>query len=169
MQKEIVWFQILTLIERLNRSVKEPGWSVEDKDMVYRLKDELMNKILVEKPEECEVTLYYVPYLRYSERTKDLAGDLMRRDGKKHSFDYYLEQIEPTALDVEDPSKATIEVIIKCNEQSFSLHMPVEKLPNEYNASSLPKKKWISSGEFHHDQLEKAKEQYDKLIAMLEV
>ncbi len=167
MNKETVWFQILSLVERLNRSVKEPGWSFEDKNTVYKLKDELMNKILIEKPDECEVILYYVPYLRYSERTKDLAGDLMRKDGKKYSFDYYLEQIEPTAADIEEPSKATIEVIVKCNNQRFSLHMPIEKLPNEYNASELPRKKWVPSAEFHHGQLEKAKEQYGKLLELL--
>lgn len=168
MQKKNVWFQLLSLIDKLNRSIKEPGWSFEDKEMAYKLKDKLLNKLLVEKPEDCEVTLYYVPYLRYSERTKDLAGDLMRRDGKKYSFDYYLEQIEPTAADVEDPTKAIIEVVVNCNGQSFSLHLPISDLPNGYNANELPKKKWIPSTEFHHNQLETAKEQFEILWDLLD-
>ncbi len=166
--KKAVWFQMLSLIDKLNRSIKEPGWSFEDKEMAYKLKDKLLNKLLVEKLEECEITLYYVPYLRYSDRTKDLAGDLMRRDGRKYSFEYYLTQIEPTAADVEDPTKAIIEVLVKCSEQVFSLHMPVGNLPDGYNAAELPKKKWIPSSEFHHNQLEEAKEQFDKLWNLLD-
>lgn len=165
--KDNLWFQTLSLIERLNRSVKEPGWAIEDKELVYKLKDEFIDKLLIEKPKECKITLYYVPYLRYSEHTKDIAGELMRKDGKKYSFDYYLEQVEPTSADVEDPLKATVEMVIECNDQNFSLHMPVEKLPNEYNANELPRKKWIPTAEFHHIQLKNAQEQYCQLLKQI--
>ncbi|MCD7884661.1 MAG: hypothetical protein LUI87_13280 [Lachnospiraceae bacterium] len=168
MNKEMIWLQMLSIIDKLNRSIKEPGWSFEDKTDVYALKDEFLHKLLTEKPSEVKVELFYVPYLRYSERTKDRAGELMRRDGRRHSFEYYLEQIEPSEEDRDDPSKASIEVIAECMEQSFSLHLPIEKLPAGYDIGEIPHKKWVPAMEFHHSQKLLLQEKYTLLTALLE-
>lgn len=169
MKKEEIWFRMLNLVDRLNRSVKEPGWMLEDKNAVYILKDAFLEKLLIEKPEEVDVTLYYIPYLRYSEETKNRAGDLMRRNGNQHSFEYYLKQIRPSCADSEDPTKASIEVVARCMEQTFSLHMPIEKLPSIYDVNTIPCKKWIPSVEFHHQQIVIMQELYQQLNDFLTV
>lgn len=62
-----IWFQLLFRIDGLNRRVKEPGWSCEDKQKVYHLKDTVLKRLLTERPEAVQLQLYYVPYYKYSE------------------------------------------------------------------------------------------------------
>ena len=59
---EMKWFLLLTKIDALNRRIKEPGWMFEDKEDVYHIKDELMEYILLNRPQELAVELFLVPY-----------------------------------------------------------------------------------------------------------
>lgn len=158
--QENTWYNLLVLIERLNRSVKEPGWNYADTQRVYQMKDEFLKALLEKQPEEVHVSLYYCPYVRYSERTKNLAGDMMRADGKRFSFEYYLQQVPPCEYDMEDPSRASIEAVAECKGQTFSLHLPLSLLPASYDVNSIPRKAWIPAPEFHHQQLLAADEQF---------
>ena len=103
MQEKNSWYDALVLVERLNRSVKEPGWNSSDVQRVYEIKDQFLKLLLEKKPEDVEISLFYCPYMRYSERTKNLAGEMMRADGKRFSFEFYLQQVQPCELDLEDP------------------------------------------------------------------
>ena len=64
--QELKWMLLLTKIDGLNRRVKEPGWTFEDKQEVYRLKDSILDYILRSKPEVLSVELFLVPYYSYS-------------------------------------------------------------------------------------------------------
>ncbi len=147
------WYSTLVLIDRINRLVKEPGWRSEDVRRVYDMKDSFLKLLLEKKPDEVKVSLFYCPYFRYSDTTKNRAGDLMRADGKRYSFEYYLQQVEPSPYDFEDPERSTVEVVAVCNDVSFSFHMPVALLPQDCIAASLPRKAWVAAPEFHHQQL----------------
>ena len=61
-KKELTWLFLLMKVNQLNRSVKESGWRYEDKQIVYDLKDRLIQKILTENPKELKTELFYVPY-----------------------------------------------------------------------------------------------------------
>lgn len=161
---EVKWVSLLSKIDKLNRSVKEPGWIYEDKQEVYRLKDDVMGFILRTRPEELSVELMLVPYYSYSRESKDRAGDLMRRDPDRKPFEYYLGQISPGRNDIEIPEKATIEVMISCAGQEFSFHQPSSwYIAQGGDPSKLNKKAWINSNDFHHMYLEKAREEINLL------
>lgn len=149
MNNALIWLRILINIDKLNRKLKEPGWSYENKQEAYRLKDEVIQKLLVSRPPEVAVHLYYVPYYLYSTATKDQAGRLMRQDTERHPFEYYLSQVPPSANDIEIPEKASVEVVAECLEQSFSFHMPIGKIEEcGYTAASLERKAWINQSTF---------------------
>lgn len=149
MNNALIWLRILINIDKLNRKLKEPGWSYENKQEAYRIKDEVIQKLLVSRPPEVAVHLYYVPYYLYSMATKDQAGRLMRQDTERHPFEYYLSQVPPSANDIEIPEKASVEVVAECLEQSFSFHMPIGKIEEcGYTAASLERKAWINQSTF---------------------
>lgn len=104
--EEKKWLDLLLYTDRLNRSVKEAGWNYADKEKVYGLKDSVVQTLLRAKPDGVNFELYYVPYFKYSGATKDRAGALMRQDGNKYPFEYYLSQVEPSEYDYEVPEKA---------------------------------------------------------------
>ena len=167
---EMNWLRLLSVIDGLNRRVKEPGWSYEDKEEVYRLKDSIMESVLEMKPEELTLELYLIPYYAYSEQSKDKAGALMRSDPDRKPFEYYLGQIAPGPYDREIPEKATVEFLITCAGQEFSFHQPL----NWYTAhggdsGALTKKVWISSENFHHAFLEKARNDISALQTELKL
>ena len=107
------------------------------------------------KPEEVNVQTYYVPYYKYSERSKDKAGALMRSDTEHKPFEYYLSLVEPGPGDIEVPDKATVEFEIECRGMEFSFHQPVGwYIAQGGDVNGLEKKAWISATEFHHSILE---------------
>lgn len=153
------WQQLLSSLDRLNRAVKEPGWYPEDREAAYLLKDEILLKLLDERPEEVRLELLYVPYIHYSEASKDKAGRLMRADGKRHSFDYYLQQIEPSDDDVDVPEMALLEMVVMVDESRFCFHIPVRKIQNHgVEVGQLPRKQWVSSKDFHRGMLRELEE-----------
>lgn len=163
--KSTIWLRLLLNIDKLNRSVKEPGWSYEGKQAVYKLKDEIIRKILIEKPCELSLNLYYVPYYLYSKNTKDKAGAMMRQDLGKHPFEYYLAQMNPTAEDIEVPGKATVEVEVICMEQLFSFHMPSSKVEEcGYSVDGMRQKAWISQSNFNEILLHNAQMTISSLL-----
>lgn len=166
--EEKKWLDLLLCIDRLNRSVKEPGWNYSDKENVYRLKDSVVQALLKTKPAGIAFALYYVPYFKYSGTTKDRAGALMRQDGSKYPFEYYLSQVEPSASDYEVPEKALVEVTVECLGQEFSFHMPPDKITEcGYVISSLERKVWINSTDFHHNQLLKLEPRINELLSQV--
>ena len=74
MMEEKNWLLLLIRINALNRRLKEPGWNYADKDAAYRLKDTVLSKILQSHPEDMKLSMYYVPYVKYSNISKDKAG-----------------------------------------------------------------------------------------------
>lgn len=50
----------------------------------------------------------------------------MRADTERKPFDYYIGQIPPGRNDVEIPEKATIEIIINCEDKQFCFHQPLK-------------------------------------------
>lgn len=168
MKNEEIWSRLLYIIDRLNRSVKESGWYPEDKTAVYCLKDNVIGKILREKPQCMEISMFYVPYYHYCGISKDKAGELMRKSSDKQPFEYYLAQIEPCEYDVEVPEKATVMVNISCMEQQYSFHMPVNIVSEcGVDISGLPKSVWINSRDFHHQQYIKESEAAENLLKEL--
>ena len=166
---KLKWLFLLMKVNQLNRSVKENGWSYQDKQAVYDIKDRLMEKILKEKPAEIEMRLFFVPYYKYSMYSKDKAGELMRRDGNKYPFEYYLGQIEPEKEDIEIPDKATIEIEISCMNQTFSFHQPLPWIEQiGIDTTNIPKKTWMNAETFHHTMLETMKTEIEGLFAELE-
>ena len=164
------WVLLLTKLDGINRRVKEPGWFNEDKREVYSIKDELLSYILKEQPGDLDIECSYVPYYMFSQRSKDKAGELMRRDPDRKPFEYYLGQIEPGENDVEVPEKATVEIVITCAGQEFSFHQPVSWFTsNGGDLSELNKKAWISADIFHHKFLEKSREEINNLKKELEI
>lgn len=166
--QELIWLKLLINVDKLNRKVKEPGWSEESKQKVYRLKDKVIKKLLSDRPSSVSVNLYYVPYFRYSIGTKDRAGMLMRQDTERRPFEYYLSQVPPSADDIEVPEKASIEVVAVCMDQSFSFHMPVTVVEEcGYSISALERKAWISQSNFNDMLLRAAKEEIASLLSQL--
>ena len=163
------WLLILMRINNLNRSVKESVWNSEDKAAVYDLKDEIIGKILDQRPAELTVELFYVPYYRYSFASKDRAGSLMRRDGSRHPFEYYLAQIELSPEDREEPDRATVEVVVGCMGETFSFHQPLAWFAARgTDISGLPRKTWINPADFNHAQLQRIKSEIDSALESLQ-
>lgn len=160
------WLQLLIRVDGLNRRVKEPGWNYEDKQKVYQLKDMVIKRLLMTRPAEVQLQLYYVPYYKYSEATKDKAGRLMRSSMEKLPFEYFLSQIPPCAQDMELPEKALVEVVAACNGFSFSFHMPVAVVREcGIDTASLNRKVWISAHNFHHELLREQECTITQLLA----
>ncbi len=149
-----VWFKLLTLIDQANHLIKQGDWFDEDKRYFYNQKDEFLEFIIKKRPAGIEIKFHYIPYLKYSNITKDKAGKLMRADIDKKPFEYYLSMVEPCSQDIELPEKATIEIEINCEKRVFCFHIPQYKT-TEWNLdiNTLPKKVWISGKEFHRKQL----------------
>lgn len=164
-----IWKRILMLTDGLNRRVKEPGWSYDDKQEVYSIKDCVLTKIMNKKPKKLMVAYYYVPYYSYSMKSKDKAGALMRSDTEQNPFEYYLSLVEPCDEDTEIPSKATVEVVIKCEDFCFNFHQPMSwYFQQGGNMDKLERKPWISSINFHHSQLEEQHKIIDELLSALQ-
>ncbi|MCR4647295.1 MAG: hypothetical protein K5695_18130 [Oscillospiraceae bacterium] len=168
-QKEMLWYRMLSIIDKLNRQLKEDGWIYEDERNAYALKDQVVQKLLQEKPDCVQTALYLVPYIRYSMATKDKAGAMMRRDSVKRPFEYYLARVELSPADVEVPEKANVEVIAKCMNDTFSFHMPLPQIEAcGFDTASLPRKEWINAPDFFHASYLSAKEQIDQALAELD-
>lgn len=163
-----IWNRILLITDGLNRRVKEPGWTQEDKQEVYRIKDCVLTKIMQDKPKELEVSCYYVPYYMYSMKSKDKAGAFMRSDTDRKPFEYYLSLVEPCEEDVEVPSKATVEVVVKSEDYSFSFHQPIAWYTQIGGSiDALERKPWISATNFHHMQLVEQSQKIHELLDAL--
>jgi len=146
------WFGLLTLVNELNRKVKEHGWLNEDREAAYRLKDDVLRQIIEQKPDCLKIEMLYVPYYQYSNAHKDKAGEMMRRDIDKKPFEYYLALVEPSANETEIPAKASMEINIICEGVEFCFHQPVEQIqPLGIDVHSLPRKRWIPAYEFYHN------------------
>lgn len=159
------WFKLLTLLDQTNHLIKEGDWYVEDKIEFYEMKDKFLSYVIDNKPEELPLTIYYIPYYKYSKETKDKAGELMRSDDQWRTFEYYLSQVEPCSHDVEITEKATIEVEITYEKRIFSFHTPITKtLEWGINIDELPRKAWLSGKEFHRDQFNKIKDELNELM-----
>ena len=156
-EEALAWHRLLSLTDLLNRRVKEPGWRAEDRQTVYRLKDRMLEKLLTKRPKCVETALFLVPYVQYSQATKDRAGELMRRDRSQYSFEYYLTQVQPGPGDVEIPDRAMVELLAACLGETYSFHMPVQLAPAcGIDPQTLPRKPWIAAPEFHHNLLAQA-------------
>lgn len=163
------WFQILMRVNSLNRSVKESPWSSADRTAVYDLKDQIIGKILDERPSELTIELFYVPYYRYCAATKDRAGAIMRQDAGRHPFEYYLNQVELTSEDREDPDRATVEIVITCMGEEFSFHQPAIWCTSRgINVSVLPRKEWINPMDFNHGKLTHIKAEIASILESLQ-
>lgn len=151
------WHKLLSMIDLLNRRVKEPGWRYEDKQVFYQLKDRMLKRIMRNNPECLEVSLYYIPYIQYSAEAKDKAGEMMRRDRNQYSFEYYLTQVPLTESDIEISDKAMVELQANCLGETYCFHMPVQ-LAAECGVIpiDLPRKQWVAAPAFHHNMLEEA-------------
>ncbi len=159
------WSRILNILDGLNRRVKEPGWNFEDKQEVYRIKDAILSRIMSEKPQELEIQCYYVPYYSYSVKTKDKAGALMRSDPERNPFEYYLSLVEPCEEDIDIPSKATVEIVIICDESRYSFHQPIAWYQSMgERIDVLPKKPWISAPNHHHAILIEQRDRINTLL-----
>ncbi len=164
-----IWKRILMITDGLNRRVKETGWNYDDKQAVYRIKDRVLTKIMNDKPDELMVSYFYVPYYSYSMKTKDKAGALMRSDTERNPFEYYLSLVEPCEEDTEVPSKATVEVVVKCEDCCFSFHQPMSwYLQQGGIVDILERKPWISSTNYHHAQLVEQSKLIDELLSALQ-
>ena len=163
-----VWFKLLTLFDKANHLVKERDSIEKDNSSFYELKDHFLDLIVKKNPEELRIKFFNVPYFKYSDTTKDKAGDLMRSDNKKKPFEYYLSKVEASEYDIEIQEKATIELEIICKNRLFSFHIPQKKTLSwglDYN--SMEKKTWISGKEFHKNQMNSIKKEINELMDKL--
>jgi|LSQX01.1.fsa_nt_gb hypothetical protein len=159
------WFKLLTLFEQLNHLVKEGEWFEEDIEEFYLMKDQFLDLIYREKPENIKIKLMYVPYFKYCQETKDKAGVLMRNEFPRKPFEYYLSMVEPSEDDLEIPEKATIEMEVNFENRLFCFHIPVERTIDwDMDKNALPKKVWVSGKEFHRNQFLKAKKEINALL-----
>ena len=167
-RNDFKWLRILLRINGLNRKLKEPGWIFSDKDKAYELKDMIIQKLLNEKPAEVDIKLYYIPYILYSNESKDKAGNLMRGDAERYPFEYYLAQVEPSPYDREVPEKANVEVVASCLGELFSFHMPINKVEEcGYDTSKLERKRWVNASNYNHEMLENIEKEISEIIASL--
>ena len=166
---EASWQKLLHLIEYFNRRIKEPGWLADDKQAIYSMKDQMLKTLLLKRPPCVELTLFYVPYILYSAATKDRAGQMMRQDGNRYGFEYYLSQIPPTESDREVPEKALIELQAVCMKEQFSFHMPVELAAQcGIDWKTLSRKPWVAAPEYFHSLLAEAEPVIKSLLAQVE-
>jgi hypothetical protein len=159
---------LLLLIDKANHYVKEGEWNSFDKDSIYALKDRFLSQIYTRQPKGTEIELFYVPYYKYSRETKDKAGEMMRRDGNKHNFDYYLALIEPSANDYEVPGAGTIEMLITYRNKTWSFHL-LEDLARRLNIdiTKLSRKEWVNQRDFHSIQAKSLKAEAESLLSQI--
>ena len=143
------WYNLISLFEKSNHQIQEGEWSQEGISDFYLAKDQFLELIVKLNPKYLKINLYYIPYFKYCNLTKDKAGILMREDSSRKPFEYYLAHVEPCNYDKELLDKATIELEIVSESKMFSFHIPVEKTNNwNIDLITLPKKPWISKKEF---------------------
>lgn len=143
------WFKLLSLFEQSNHQIQNSEWSEVEISDFYSAKDQFLELLVKLKLRNLKVNLYYIPYFKYCNLTKDKAGILMRNDSSKKPFEYYLSLVEPCSYDKELMDKATIELEILSETKIFSFHIPFEKSKNwDIDLSKIPKKPWISRSEF---------------------
>lgn len=166
--KDDTVLKLLTLFERVNHYVKEGDWYDNDRIEIYALKDRFLTDMFKKKPNGVELEMLYVPYLKYSTSTKDKAGALMRADGGKQTFEYYLAQIQPSPDDIEIPSKSTIEMIFKYENRTWCFHIPVHLTSSwGVDVSKLRRKIWMNGRDFHSQQFQLIKAEAESLLNKL--
>ena len=166
--KKESWLKLLMLIDKLNRMVKEIDFNESSVNEFYKIKDEILELIIKHKQDFIKTQLSYVPYYRYSNTTKDKAGDLMRKDFTRKSFEYYLSKIDPSDEDIEMPEKATIEIIATIDSINFSFHLPYLKAKSfGIDIHNLPKKVWISNKDFQKKIFISQKEEILNLLSII--
>ena len=160
------FLKLLTLFERANHYVKEGDWYESDRRELYALKDRFLTAVYKKPYAGAKIELLYIPYYRYSYATKDQAGAMMRADGNKQPFEYYLSQIPPTSNDVEIPEKATIEMLIEYKGRVWCFHMP-EHLTSDWgvDTSKLKRKVWMNGRDFHAQQFQLIKKEAEELLS----
>jgi hypothetical protein len=152
----------------MNHSIKNEKWSDEDKNEFYKLKDDFLKTLFVDKPWNMIIYLYYIPYFRYCTATKDNAGELMRKDSNKMPFEYYLLQVKPSKLDVEIKERSTVEMKIEYLDTHFSFHIPAMKVKDwDIDLNDIPRKVWISNKDYRETRLNNFKQEVDLLIKQL--
>ena len=163
-----VFLKLLTLFERANHYVKEGDWYENDKRELYALKDRFLTAVYRNPVEGAKINLLYVPYYRYCNETKDKAGAMMRADGNKQPFEYYLSQIQPTSNDIEVPGKATLEMLIEYKGRVWCFHIP-EHLTSDWgvDTSKLKRKVWMNGRDFHAQQFQLIKKEAEELLSQL--
>lgn len=167
LQDDVI-LKLLTLFERANHYVKEGEWYESDRSELYALKDKFLTKFYKNKPEGVEIELMYVPYMKYCQETKDKAGQLMRADGNKQSFEYYLAQVKPYSEDIEIPEKATIEMLITYIGRTWCFHIP-QRLVSDWKLviSQLKRKVWMNGKDFHSQQFMLIKAEAEHLLTLI--
>jgi len=162
------WLKLIFMMDKGNHVVKEGFISEENKIDFYSLKDDFLNRLIKNTPPFISLSLKYIPYYKYSNQTKDKAGDLMRSDYNKKPFEYYLGLVEPSVYDIEIKEKATIEVIVTIENMEFSFHIPYQKTTGwNISIDDIPQKTWISNKEFKKDALEVLKTEIVSLMKEL--
>lgn len=159
------WFKLLTLLDQTDYIMKEGDWYMEDKMEFYEMKDKFLSYIIKNRPEELPLEVYYMPYFKYSKKTKDKAGEIMRADDTWRPFEYYLSMVEPCEDDVEISEKATIEVEITYEGRVFSFLVPLTKtLDWDLDIDQLPRKAWLSGKDFHREKFGKIRAELSELM-----
>lgn len=166
--KDDTVLKLLTLFERANHYVKEGDWYANDRNELYVLKDRFLTEMFKKKPNGVEIEMLYIPYYKYGRQSKDKAGDMMRADGNKQSFEYYLAQVQPSPEDVEVPGMATIEMIFKYDDRTWCFHIP-ERLTASWgvDVNTLRRKVWINGRDFHSQQFQQIKKEAEILLSKL--
>ena len=138
---------------------------MEDRMEFYDMKDEFLSQIVNNTPEELAVSVYYIPFYKYSKETKDKAGELMRESDEWRPFKYYLSLIEPSSEDTEVTEKATIEVEIVYNDRIYSFHTPQDKAQEwGLDIEQLPRKSWLSGRDYYKERFDKIKVELNELM-----
>ena len=165
---EFILFKMLSIFDRMNHSIKNEKWSDEDKNEFYKLKDDFLKTLFVDKPWNMIIYLCYIPYFRYCTATKDKAGELMRKDGNKMPFEYYLSQVKPSEHDVEIKERSTVEMKIEYLDTHFSFHIQAMKVKDwDIDINDIPKKVWISNKDYRKTRLSNFKQEVNSLMVNL--
>jgi len=165
---EFILFKMLSLFDRMNHSIKNEKWSDEDKDEFYKLKDDFLKMLFKDKPWNMIIYLYHIPYFRYSAETKDKAGEMMRKNGNKMPFEYYLSKVKPSLHDIEIKEKATVEMEIEYINTHFSFHIQAMKVKDwDIDINDIPKKVWISNKDYRKTRLNDFKKEVNSLMKYL--
>lgn len=161
-----VFLKLLTLFERANHYVKEGDWYESDRLELYALKDRFLTAVHNKQISGTKIDLLYVPYYLYCRETKDKAGEMMRADGNKMPFEYYLSQIQPSTNDIEIKEKATIEMLIEYRGRTWCFHIP-QYLTSDWGleTSKLKRKVWMNGRDFHSQQFKLIKEEAAELLS----